>query len=70
MAPELMVTLDGAAETEKSSPVPLSGTLCGLPSPLSTMVRAPAIAPAVVGWKMMLMLQFDPGFSEAGQLLV
>lgn len=65
-----MVTLDGAAETEKSSPVPLSGMLCGLPSPLSVMVRAPVIAPAVVGWKVMLMLQLDPAFSEAGQLLV
>ena len=65
-----MVTLDGAAETEKSSPVPLSETLWGLPSPLSMMVSAPVIAPAVVGWKMMLMLQFDPGFNEARQLFV
>ena len=65
-----MVTLDGAAETEKSSPVPLSETPSGLPSPLSTMVKTPVIAPAVVGWNTMLMLQLDPVFSEAGQLLV
>lgn len=70
MAPELMVTLDGAAETAKSSPVPLSATLCELPTPLSMIVKAPLIAPAVVGWKVILMLQFDPAFSEAGQLLV
>ncbi len=50
--------------------MPLNETVWGLPTPLSTMVRVPVIAPAVLGWKAMLMLQLAPGFSEAGQLLV
>jgi len=48
---ELTVREEGEAETEKSVPVPESGTDCGLPLTLSVMDRVPLCVPVAVGVK-------------------
>ena len=68
LLPALTVTLEGEAVSVKSSPLPLSATVCGLPEPLSAMTIAPLAGPPVVGRKLIVMLQFDPLLSDAGQL--
>ena len=50
---------DGA--TEKSSPFPLSGTVCGLLIALSVIVRTPFLWPLVLGSKATLIEHFTPG---------
>jgi hypothetical protein len=60
----------GDAEIEKSIPVPVpvSGIICGLPEPLSVMVRVPDCKPAAVGAKVTLILQL--AVTAPTQLLV
>ena len=50
-------------------PVPLSGSLCGLPDALSKMVTALDFAPGEVGVKVTLIVHEAPGAKVAGQLL-
>src|SRR5215469_10183012 len=65
-----MVAVDEPDEAnEKSCPVPLSDTFCGLPTPLSWMSRIPVLAPEAVGSKKTPMVQFMPGSTGFAQLL-
>ena len=48
---ERTVREEGEAETEKSVPVPESGTDCGLPLALSAMDSVPLCVPVAVGVK-------------------
>ena len=50
-------------------PVPLSGSLCGLPDALSTMVTLLDFVPGEVGVKVTLSVQEAPAANVAGQLL-
>src|SRR5580692_9053615 len=52
------------------TPVPDSGTICGLLLALSAIVTAPLRAPRAVGVKMTLMEQFWPALRDDPQLLV
>jgi hypothetical protein len=52
------------------TPVPESGTICGLLLALSAIVTAPLRAPRAVGVKMTLMEQFCPALRDDPQLLV
>lgn len=54
---------------EKSSPVPLSVTVCGLPVALSVIVSVPVLAPAAVGLKKTPMAQLAPGARVLPQVL-
>ena len=65
-----MVTLEGLAEMEKSSPVPLNETVCGLPVALSVIVSTPFTAPLDCGVKVTEIVQFAFPGRVAGQLLV
>jgi hypothetical protein len=58
---------DGA--TEKSSPIPVSGTVCGLLMALSVMVRTPFLVPLVVGSKNTPIEQLAPGLTLLPQAL-
>src|SRR5580704_12413158 len=49
-----------AAAREKSVPVPVSETLCGLPELLSVMVMLAARFPVAVGVKVTLIVHFAP----------
>jgi hypothetical protein len=60
---------DGAVKV-KSSPVPVSATLCGLPTALSVMVRAPVLVPPAVGLKVTLRVQLLPAATLAPQVFV
>jgi hypothetical protein len=53
-------------EALAAAPVPLSPTVWGLPSALSTSERLAALAPVAVGVKLTLMLQFAPAASVDG----
>lgn len=48
----------GAAVKLKSSPVPVSATVCGLPSASSVIVTTPVLVPAALGVKATLRVQF------------
>ena len=62
LCPGVTVALDEEDRaTEKSSPIPLSGTVCGLLIALSVIVRTPFLWPLVVGSKNTPMEQFAPG---------
>lgn len=54
----------------KSSPVPVSVTVCGLPTALSVMVTAPVLAPPAVGLKVTLRVQLALAATLEPQLLV
>jgi hypothetical protein len=54
--PDFTVTLAGAANV-KSHPVPVNGTVCGLPPALSVTVSVPARAPRAVGANVTLIVQ-------------
>jgi hypothetical protein len=54
---------------EKSWPVPVSVTVCGLPVALSVMVRVPLLVPLVVGSKKTPIVQFAFGGTLFVQLL-
>jgi len=60
----------GLTPTEKSTPVPPRLTACGLPEPLSVMLRIPDWAPAALGRKAMETVQVPVGASDDGQLLL
>jgi hypothetical protein len=60
----------GGALKMKSSPVPVSVTVCGLPSALSVMVTAPVLSPPAVGLKVTLSPQLAPAATLEPQLLV
>jgi hypothetical protein len=60
------VTLAGANVTG-STPVPDSGTVCGLPGALSVIVRFPVRSPSWVGVNVTLITQFAPAASVAPQ---
>ena len=60
----------GAAVKVKSSPVPVSATVCGLPPALSVMVTAPVLVPAAVGLKVRLRMQLALGARLGPQALV
>jgi len=64
----LTATAEWEADTVKSSPLPLSETVCGLPKPLSVTMTAPEAGPPAAGKKLTVMLQLEPWLSEAGQL--
>jgi hypothetical protein len=58
--PAVTVAVGATDAIEKSSPVPLSATVCGLPGPLSLIVNVPVLAPLVVGSKKTPMEQLAP----------
>jgi hypothetical protein len=59
-AAAVTVSVAGAV-TVKSHPVPVSGTVCGLPPALSVIVSVPVRAPSAVGANVTLIVQvFDP----------
>jgi hypothetical protein len=69
--PALTVKLEGERLIEKSTPVPLSEAVCGLPfSESSAIVSMPVCAPIDVGVKVMLSVQLEPEAREVPQLLV
>ncbi len=58
--PFFTVTVAGAVAV-KSQPVPVNGTVCGLPPALSVTVSVPVRAPTAVGANVTLIVQvFDP----------
>src|SRR6267378_6356778 len=65
--PFLTVTVPGAANV-KSQPVPVNGTVCGLPPALSVIVSVPVRAPTAVGANVTLIMQFAPAAREAGSV--
>jgi hypothetical protein len=60
----------GGAVKKKSSPVPVSVTICGLPSALSMMVTAPVLSPPAVGLNATLRVQLVLAATFGPQLLV
>lgn len=58
-----------AGAIAKSMPVPLKGTLCGLPAALSLINNAPVRFPYTDGTKVTLIRQLDPAAREAPQAL-
>src|SRR5208283_1552717 len=52
------------------TPVPVKGTVCGLPGALSATASEAVAFPNAVGLKVTLMLQLPFGVSDDGQLLV
>jgi len=69
MAPLATLTLDGA-ETEKSQPVPVRGTVCGLPLASSVNVSDPATGPAAVGVNVTLTVQLALAARVVAQVVV
>jgi len=55
-----------AALSEKSVPVPVNGTVCGLPVALSVTDTLAARLPADVGLKITVIMQFCPAARVAG----
>jgi hypothetical protein len=51
-------------------PVPVRLTVCGLPVALSVIVTKPLRVPAVVGVKVTLIMQFEPGLTVVPQVFV
>ena len=52
--------VDEVAENEKSCPIPLSATVCGLPLALSAIVTVPVFDPLLAGSKKTPMEQLAP----------
>jgi hypothetical protein len=69
-APALRLNVVGELEIEKSTPVPLKLTACGLPDALSVTLSVPVRAPVAVGVKVTLIVQLDPAVNADPQLLV
>ena len=63
------VRLPGDKETVGAMPVPVRGTLCGLPVALSAIKMLALRMPETVGVKVVPMEQDAPTAIEAGQLL-
>ena len=57
-------------ETVMLIPVPASGTVCGLPVPLSVIVIDPVSAPVTVGTYFTVIVHFANAFSEAPHVVV
>ena len=57
--------VDGVA-----APVPVSGTVCGLPVALSAMLTLAVRAPDADGVNVTLMVQLEPAATEVPQVLV
>jgi hypothetical protein len=57
-------------ETRKNVPLPVSGTVCGLPGALSVTESVPLSAPEIVGVKVTVMVQLAPAFRLVPQVLV
>lgn len=62
--------LDGDTEIEKSTPVPVKLTVCGLPEALSVKVNVPVLVPTAAGEKTTLTVQPAPGATDVPQLFV
>lgn len=60
------VRLVGESETPGLTPVPVKGTVCGLPVALSVMLTEALAAPVAAGVKVTLMVQLAPPASVAG----
>lgn len=60
----------GGTVRKKSSPVPVSMTVCGLPSALSETAMAPVLGPLAVGLKATLRVQLALVATLEPQLLV
>lgn len=60
VCPAVMVALDGEAVREKSAPMPVSASVCGLPAALSAMLRLAVRLPEPVGMKVTLIVQELP----------
>ena len=60
----------GGTVKVKSSPVPVSATVCGLPTALSVMVTTPVLVPVAVGLKVTLRVQLAPAATFEPQVLV
>lgn len=56
----MTVAVAEVAAMEKSKPVPVSDTVCGLPAALSVIVRVPVLEPPTVGSKKTPMEQLEP----------
>jgi hypothetical protein len=69
---ETVAELDEASGTlkAKSSPVPVSVTVCGLPAALSVTVTLPVLIPVAVGSKVTLMVQLALAATLEPQVLV
>lgn len=63
------VRLVGEKDTPAANPVPVRGTVCGLPLALSVMEIVAFLAPAARGVNVTLIMQFAAAFKLAGQLL-
>jgi hypothetical protein len=69
--PPVMIALVGEAEMEKSSPVPLSEVVCGLPpNESSPMVSVPVRVPTAIGENRTLTVQLDAGARVDPQVFV
>lgn len=68
--PPLGQAVPVAAEREKSVPVPVNDTVCGLFDASSVIVKDAAIAPVVEGLKMTVMVQLVPAATVLPQLFV
>ncbi len=60
----------GGVVKMKSSPVPVSATVCGLPTALSVMVTAPVLVPLAVGLKVTLRVQLALAATLEPQVLL
>ena len=66
----MTVAVDDDEEAmEKSCPMPVSATACGLPRALSVRVNVPVLAPAAVGSKKTPTEQLAPGATLLPQAL-
>jgi hypothetical protein len=60
----------GGTVKVKSSPVPVSATVCGLPTASSAMATAPVLVPAAIGLKITLRVQFALAATVEPQVFV
>jgi hypothetical protein len=66
---ETLIDAEEVTASEKSCPVPLSATVCGLPGALSFIVNVPSLVPATVGSKETLTAQLAPAATVLPQAL-
>jgi len=67
--PAVTVAVGATGAIEKSCPVPVSATVCGLPGALSLIVKVPVLGPLVVGSKKTPISQLEPGAKLLPQAL-
>ena len=68
--PKVKLVVESVATGAVPTPVPLRGTVCGLPAALSVMTTEAARLPAETGAKVTLIVQFPPAAREVPQVLV